>query len=299
MRIGRLFGIPLKINPLAFVLSALAVWLGEGERMWIMSSSILLHELFHIAAARLLHVRVIELELMPVGGAARLENLWRLRPSQVTLVALAGPLANLLLIILSAALCQWGVLSGERTAMMIEQNAVIFAFNLLPALPMDGGRVLCGLLSCRLSIASAVKIGRWISVGLAVCLMGLSVYGLLHGSLNITLPAAAVFLLMSARREQRQGECSAVESLTERIGELREEGILPMRFLAVSGETTVRETAVRLSPRCVHIIAVYDEKLHMTKLVSERQLIEALLSDGTRPMEKMGIDVKNVNSKKV
>lgn len=299
MRIGNIFGIPLRISPLALVFAALAVWLGEGARLAVMSGSILLHELFHIAAARVLHIRVIELELMPVGGAARLENLWRLRPAQAAAIALAGPLANLLLIVLSSALCQWGVMSAEWTAVMIEQNAVIFVFNLLPALPMDGGRILCGLLGCRMSIASAAKVGRRIALFLALGLMALSAYGLMRGRINITIPAATVFLLVSARREQQQGECAALESLTGRIDELKLEGVLPMRFLAVDAQLTVQRAAVRLSPRRVHVIAVYDDALRLTRIVNERQLTQALLEDAQSMIGNIGTDVKNVKSKKV
>ncbi len=280
------------------MMAALALWLGEGQRMAVMSSSILLHELMHIAAARLLHVRVTELELMPMGGAARLENLWRLRPSQVAMVALAGPVMNLLLMILSGALCQWRMLPDKWAAMMIEQNAMIFAFNLLPALPMDGGRILCGLLSCRMSLSGAAKVGRRVGQGLAALLLGLSAYGLIHGQLNITLPAAAVFLLMSARHEQRQAECSALESLTGRFDELNAEKVLPMRWLAVHTSATVRETVVRLRPRYMHMIAVYDDALNLLKVVAESELLSQLLKNSETMIGNVGSDIKNVNSTK-
>ncbi len=298
MRLGRLFGIPVRISPAALFMAALAIWLGEGQRLAVMSSSILLHELAHIAAARLLRVRVIELEMMPIGGAARLENLWRLRPSQVTMVALAGPMANLLLMVISAALCQWKIMPDQWAAMMIEQNAVICVFNLLPALPMDGGRVLCGLLSCRMSISGAAKVGRCVGQGLAAALLGMSAYGLMQGRLNITLPAAAVFLLMSARREQRQAEGAVLESLMGRFDELHAETVLPMRWLAVRTDATVRETAIQLRPRYMHRIAVYDDALNLAKVVEERELLLRLLENGDVLMENVGVSVKNVNSTK-
>ena len=60
---------------------------------------VLLHEAGHMLMARLLRVRVVELELMPVGGAARLESVWGLRPAQLIATALAGPAVNLLLVV--------------------------------------------------------------------------------------------------------------------------------------------------------------------------------------------------------
>ncbi len=292
MRLGRLFGIPVRVNPLTFLMIALAVWLGEGSRLLVMSSSILLHELSHIAAARMLRVRVIEIELMPAGGAARLESLWQLRPGQMAAVALAGPLCNMVIVILSAALCWWAILPPDWAAALIEQNSVILLFNLLPALPMDGGRVLCGLLGRRMSPACAARTGVRIGWVLAACLMALSVCGLMQGRLNITLPVAALFLIVSAQRERRQAESSAIESLTTRSIEMEEEGVLPVRWLAVRTDTSAHEVAARLRPRFMHMIAVYDNEMKLTGVIGEDGLMRALLTDGGCKIGQMGLNVK-------
>ena len=292
MRLGRLFGVPVRLNLLSLPMIALALWLGEGRRLSIMAASILFHELMHIAAARFLHVRVHELELTPAGGAARLENLWRLRPGQVAAVALAGPAANLLIMVLAAALCWWGLMNPLVAAALIEQNLIILLFNLLPALPMDGGRVLCGLLSRRMSPAAAARMGTRISGLLSLTLSVLSVYGIVRGRLNITLPMAAAFLLVSAGRERRQAEFSLIESLMGRGAELEEEGALPLKWLAVSGNTTVREAAVRLRPRHMHLIAVYDGAMKLTKVLGEEALTAALLADGEQKIAEISGSVK-------
>lgn len=280
MRLGRWFGVPVRVNPVTLPMMALAFWLGEGRRLGMMLISILLHEFSHIAAARLLHVRVLELELMPAGGAARLENLWRLRPGQTTAVALAGPLCNLLLMTLSAALCWWGILPPDWAAALIEQNAVIFLFNLLPALPMDGGRVLCGLLSRRLSRSAAARVGAWTARGMAAILLAVAMIGFLRGHMNITLPIAAVFLLMCGGREQRQAEGAALESMMGRAEEMEEEVVLPVRWLAAGLDTPVRDVAVRMKPRYMHMIALYDDQLRLVGILSEAALTGALIDGG-------------------
>ena len=292
MRLGVLLGIPLRLSPVTLPMMALAVWLGEGMRLAVMAGSILLHELAHIAAARLLHVRVVELELTPVGGAARMENLWRLRPGQIASVALAGPMCNLCIMVFAAALCWWNLLAPDWTAALIEQNMMILLFNLLPALPMDGGRVLCGVLLRKMTPEGAAKVGVRIGQGLAVILTALSVYGLMRGRLNITLPAAAVFLLVSAGREQRQAVCSGIDSVMGRAAELEREGALPVRWLAVGEETSVHETAARLRPGFMHLIAVYDDKMRLTGIVGEDRLMDALMSDGAQKIGRIGRNVK-------
>jgi len=279
MHLGRLFSIPVRLNLFSLPMMAVAFWVGEGERLAVMAGSILIHEMMHVAAARILHVRVYELELTPAGGAARMENLWRLRPGQMAAVALAGPAANLLIIIMAAALCWWDAVDARMGAMVIEQNLIILLFNMLPALPMDGGRILCGILSRRMSAAGAARTGMKISIILAAILAALSVYGLANGRLNITLPMAAVFLATSAGRERRQAEFAMIESLTSRRAELEAEGVLPMRWLAVHQDLPVREAAVRMKPRYMHLIAVCDDSLRVMKVIGEAELTEALLAE--------------------
>ena len=292
MRLGRLFSVPVRLNPVSLPMIALALWLGEGERLLMMGGSILIHELMHIAAARMLHVRVYEMELTPAGGAARLENLWRLRPAQVVLVALAGPLANLLIIIGTAAFCWWDAMDLCLGAMMIEQNLIILLFNLLPALPMDGGRVLCGLMSRRMSAAEAARAGTAISILLALALAGLSVYGLINGRVNITVPMAAAFLLVSVRRERRQAEFALIESLTGRGAELEEEGVLPVVWLAARENLPVREAVMRMKPRCMHMLAVLDDSMRLRQIISERALTSAMLEDGEKKIGEISGNVK-------
>ena len=279
MYLGRWFGIPIKLNPLALLMPLLALWADEGQRMLVMSVSILFHELMHALSARVLRIRVLEIELMPCGGAARLENLWHLRPGQMAAVALAGPAGNLMLMVLSAALCWWGILGVAWALPIIEQNAVIMAFNMLPALPMDGGRVLCGWLSRRLSPAAAARWGMYTAFALSTVLWVLSVYGMIQGRVNITLPMAALFLIVSVRRECRQAESSAIESLSARSVRMENERVMPMRWLAVREDAAVREAAVCLRPGYMHLLAVYDEQMRLTDVVEEQVLYRALMRD--------------------
>lgn len=290
----KLFGIPVRIHPVTLPLAALAMWLGEGERLGVMAASILLHELAHVLAARIAGVRVLELELTPVGGAARLENMWRLRPGQTVAVALAGPACSLLLAAGSAALCWWGLMHPRWTAVMIEQNFVILAFNMLPALPLDGGRTLCGLLGRRLAPAAAARLVVRITQGVAAGLLALSVYGLFFGKLNITLPAAAAYLLMSCRTELRQAAVSVISSMNARTEELEHERVLPVRWLAARSDASVRETAARMRPGYMHLVAVFDGDLKLCGMTGENDMLRALIMDSDICMGEL---MRNVKSK--
>lgn len=161
---------------------------------------VLVHELGHAVIARLYRVEVKEITLWFLGGLAQFDELPRQRGAEAV-VAIAGPITSALL----AVLC-WGLWRGAEGAgplfvlsYLTVTNGFLALFNLLPALPLDGGRVLRSLLALRLPHLRATRLAATISRITAV-LMG--VYGFL--SLNIVLLAIAFFVYNAVRVETQQ-----------------------------------------------------------------------------------------------
>ena len=174
--VGRIAGIDIRVHatfPLLFAWIALsavrsgatpASVLGTVALILTVFTLVVLHEYAHALVARRFGVHTRDITLLPIGGIARLERMPR-EPRQELLIALAGPAVNVLLaVILYAALALSGDLARLReldaagTATMTSATALaqLFAinvslavFNLLPAFPLDGGRVLRALLAMR------------------------------------------------------------------------------------------------------------------------------------------------------
>jgi Zn-dependent protease len=193
-RLGRLAGISLYVHA-TFVL--LLAWVALREWSYgpaAVASSlvyivalfaiVVLHELGHALTARRYGIRTRDIILLPIGGVARLERMPR-DPRQELLVALAGPAVNVAIaIVLYAALRLTGappaadlyavdLLSSTRafTFQLVIVNIMLAVFNLLPAFPMDGGRVLRAILAMRMSsYARATTIAARVGRALAVVL---------------------------------------------------------------------------------------------------------------------------------
>jgi stage IV sporulation protein FB len=145
----RVFGITLWVHPSFFLLPlALAAhyyarygWLGVRDAWWAMFlvyTCVILHEFGHALAARALGVYVSEIFLLPVGGMALLGRLPRAPLAELLIVA-AGPLVNFVLAGLALALLgHW----PDNLGFLFVANLSLGLFNLIPAFPMDGGRLL-------------------------------------------------------------------------------------------------------------------------------------------------------------
>lgn len=280
-------GVPIRIHPLTLPFFALALWLESGSHILLMALSLLLHELAHIGAARAARVRVLELELLPFGGAARIAELWLLRPGQIILVALAGPACNLILIFAASAAQDWGLLSFDLAAALVRGNLAMMLFNLLPALPLDGGRILCGALSRTMRPARAALIGVMAGRVLGCLLLALGLRTALTGQVNVLALACGLFLLASGGRELQKAGAAALDSLIGRRAELLGEGAMPIRWLAVSGSIAVREVAARMHPRYLHRLLVLDDDLSPLFVLDEKAFLAALLLDAEQAVRSL------------
>lgn len=206
----RLFG--LRIDPAALQHGVTPYVLGLIAALGLFAS-VLIHELGHSVVARRYGVRAKRITLWILGGVAQLEEMPRQRGAEA-MVAIAGPLTSFVV----AAVC-WLLLGSTPPGALAAQfvfgylafmNVALGTFNLLPALPLDGGRVLRSLLALRLPHLKATQLAAAVSQVLAVML---GLYGLL--SFNVFLVLVAFFVYMAGTAET---QTAVVAEMLDGIG---------------------------------------------------------------------------------
>jgi stage IV sporulation protein FB len=197
-RLGSLFGFPVEIN-VSFLILLGVVFLAFGGLAGVLFTaiafgSVLLHELGHALVARRLRVRVTGIELGFLGGAAKMVDMPR-TPNHEIAIAAAGPAVSLALGGLGLGL--GALVASPFIAMIGWINLVLAGFNLIPALPMDGGRILRAALAKKMSFVRATDTSVQVSRVVAV-LFG--VWALAGGPFQLLI--LAPFLWLMGAREQ-------------------------------------------------------------------------------------------------
>jgi Zn-dependent protease len=227
VRIGRIAGIPVGISPWWLVIVALLTWTLRADydelapaaatalalgAVLCLFAGILAHEFGHALVARRAGIEIEEIDLWLLGGVARMRSQPQ-RAGDELRFALAGPAVTVALAVafgIAAALLGPGT---PRTFVtyQAEVNAALAAFNLLPALPLDGGRVARALLwrrsgDFRRATAIAARAGRWSGYGM-VYLGALAALGGFMGGLWLAM--IGLFLISAAGAEERMAELEA------------------------------------------------------------------------------------------
>ena len=199
-RLGRIFGFPVEIN-LSFLLLLAVVFIAYGGFIGVFVvglafASVLVHELGHALVARRYGVHVSGIELSFFGGAAKMVQMPRSANHEIAIAA-AGPAVSLAIAGVSLGLA--AVFHSWFLAGLGQINLVIAAFNLIPALPMDGGRILRALLTRKMDFVRATDVSVQVARVVAV---GFGILGLLNVWGGFQLLVLAPLLWMMGTREQ-------------------------------------------------------------------------------------------------
>jgi Zn-dependent protease/CBS domain-containing protein len=286
LKIGSILGIPLKVH-VTFLFLLLIIFfagrsiIGVGGVQGVIFvalifASVVFHELSHAMVARHYGINVVDITLLPIGGVARMPTTPD-DPRQEVLISAAGPAASLILAIslwflsdlLGYGLSFWNVsIQGNLLAQLAAVNIILAIFNLIPAFPMDGGRVLRGLLALYISPLSATRIAVGIGQMLAI---GLFFLGLL--SMNLFMILIALFVYMGAEAEERQlGMMLPLKGVTARSAMVSDIEVLSLH-------ETVGEVAERYCRGFQEDFPVVDER-RLVGLISRDGLIDALHKRG-------------------
>jgi Zn-dependent protease len=293
---GRLFGVELRVH-LTFFFLLLFVWLTESARgntnagrglalVGIVFGSVVLHELGHALLARRAGIPAKAIILLPIGGVTLFDEAHHpLGPGIFTWkrdmrIALAGPLVNLLIALAVGGVLQamfpqvhlWAqpyVYSGNLPRALVWCNLGLALFNLLPAYPLDGGRILRAMLARRLDPVRATR--RAVSIGQVFATLFMLAGIAWPNFVGLTM--IGFFLFIAAQLEDRS---AVFQSVLEAV---RLEDIMLTDFATLSPADTLEdalEKAVHSLQDDFPVIRGSD----MVGVISKQKILQALRAEG-------------------
>lgn len=240
-------GVRFTVPLLSLLAPLLAIKLGLKGSLYAVFIALGIHETAHLIAAFILRVNISEVRILPFGGSMRMENPYHIRTYKLALVSAAGPLANFMMLLLISACAQWNLLQFDTAKELLMPNVVLFLFNLLPALPLDGGRIMVAALTPLFGDKRALQAGLWCGRILSMLLLFAMVYGGIYsGRWNISFAFAAIFIVASEKDEKRALDASKLLRLSEAMSGI---DMCPAKVYQIESTRSASEALSLLRPK--------------------------------------------------
>ncbi len=284
-RIATVAGIQVRIHVTFWLLLGFYAWIYYAEGgleaavhgvafTLLIFLCVLLHEFGHAFAAKTFGIRTPDITLLPIGGVARLERMPS-NPWQELVIAIAGPAVNVLIAAIVFLLIggvlplqEFGLIdtaSGSLLAKLLIVNVLLVAFNVIPAFPMDGGRVLRALLATQVRYVTATRLAARVGQVIAVLffLASLTSWG------GPMLAFIAVFVFLGAQQEL------AYARFREVAQGLHVRQAMITRFQTLPASLKVVDIASHLATSSQKLFPFVDDGLHLHGFASREELEKA------------------------
>lgn len=306
--LGTIAGTAVRVH-VTFALLLVWIWLmhyriGGAPAAWegvafilAIFACVVLHEFGHIAAARYFGIKTPDITLLPIGGVARLERMPE-EPGQEFVIAVAGPLVNVVIAALifvalggSAGFEQMAQVEDPRggfLARLAGVNVFLVLFNMIPAFPMDGGRVLRAALASRMSWARATQIAASIGQGLAF------VFGFIGLFYNPFLIFIGIFVYLAAAAEAQDAQIRDVAA-SVLVGD-----VMVTDFVRLEGTANMDQAIEALLATTQREFPVVDSAGRLEGLLTRDDMIRALkeAGPGAPVASAMRTDIPSIHSRR-
>ncbi|WMJ82351.1 M50 family metallopeptidase [Clostridium sp. MB40-C1] len=274
----------IKFSKVFMIYIIVLIIIGFKGKVIISFLFVFMHELTHYITARKMGFKGFDIEILPIGAVLHLKDLDDAEPKEDIIISMSGPLFNLV-----AALI-FGVLKNffysEYFNFIYLSNMALAIFNLLPAFPLDGGRILRDILSIKTYYKRANKITVNISfiVGFMMIICSLIVWRL--KSLNLSILIIGFFIIISSYKEKERIVYLIMGDIIRKKYKFLKRGYIDNRSVSIYCKKTLLEALSIVDKNKYNIFIVLDEDMKTIGITYEESLVEGLKIYGNISIEE-------------
>ena len=283
----KFFNGKIRINIVFVALLLAAIIFVETNGLLSLSIVILVHELSHGLIAHILGHRILYFEVLPFGCAAKIAGLSNIEYSKEIIVAAAGPASNMIF----AALCllyqhNSGDTSGLCSA-LYQANIMIASVNLLPSVPLDGGRIFRAILASKIGFRRATQITGWLGIILGILLTFGATYWVITGSANPTGGFMGIFMVYSAIKEMKSARFESARIFSCKKNRFASRDVMDVKVYATDSTRPIGEVVANFDHKKYNLACVLDQNMKMVDVIDESEVMNAMIQKGAR--QKIGM----------
>ncbi len=290
MKLFKIFGIQIKISYLIFFILIFSMFFNCFSQLLVLIIVILLHELAHCYACIYYNIGISEIKIFVFGGVAKFQGHIEENPKQEIVIALAGPVLNFIFIIITLLIVnKFNIKMNNTVQLFLTVNIVIGLFNLIPILPLDGGRIVRGIIGHYLGIKKAtyiiIKLGYCVSILLFV----IGIYtALTHNIEYIFISFLSAYIFFSNKKEKEMIDLIFTKNLVLGKKSLFSGGIMDVKHIIAMEFVNIKDIFDEFTSEQYCIITITDATGKVIGNLSESEIIDAIIKyEGNMTLEEL------------
>jgi len=268
----------IRISKLFIPYIILLIILGFKGEILIAFLLVIIHELTHYTTARILGFSGFDIEILPIGAVLKMKQLDEASPKEDLIISLSGPLINLLLAIIFYGL--FIKTDIKIFHLLYSSNLAIGVFNLIPAFPLDGGRVLRDILSYKIIYRKANEISIRVSMVLGSIFMFIYFVSVNLNKSNLNLGLISLFILVSSIKEKERIVYLIMGYIIKKKHRFINRGYIENRSMSVFCDKDLLLILGIIDKNKYNIFTVLDENMNVLEILYEEEILDAIKTYG-------------------
>lgn len=275
----------IKINKYFLPYVIILLMLGFKEKIVISFILVFLHELVHCVVAKSLGFKGFNIEILPVGAVLKLKDIDEASAKEDSIIALSAPLLNIFLGVLFYFL--YVIYGHDVLYTFFQYNMIIGGINLIPAFPLDGGRIIRDIIRSKTVYKIANKITIYISMIIGIILMGIYLFLFFGGNNNISLGLIALFIIISALNEKKRMAYVIMSDIIKKQDKFINRGYMENSSMSVYYKKDLLSVISIIEKNKYNIFLVLDENMNIIHTLYEGDILEGLKLYGNITLEEL------------
>ena len=252
----------------------LLIYFNQAMLFFCYTLTVVLHEIGHAFVGKILGYKLNTISLMPYGASLSGNNV-PFKPKDEIIIAMAGPIVNVLLILIIVSLWWFFPTTYSLTQQFFASNLSTIIFNLMPIFPLDGGRVLLAGLSCKIERKKAFKITK--IIGFIITTIGFILFFIsAFNQINYSLGLNSILLLIGLFDDDKSSYYINLKTMDNKTEKL-EKGLF-LRTIAISENSTIYDAYKVLDKNELNQIYVLDDNGNIILTLMEKDLDKMIFS---------------------
>lgn len=262
----------------------LLIILGFKGEIIIAFLLVLIHELTHYLTARILGFSGFDIEILPIGAVLKMKELDEASPKEDLIISLSGPFLNLLLAVIFYGLFR--LFNIDFFHLIYRSNLSIGVFNLIPAFPLDGGRVLRDILSFKTIYRKANEISIRVSMVLGSIFMFMYFVSVYLYKSNLNLGLISLFILISSIKEKERIVYLIMGYIIKKKHRFINRGYIENRSISVFCDKDLLLVLGIIDKNKYNLFTILDENMNVLEILYEEEILQAIKTYGNISLKK-------------